>query len=600
MKEKEEDENEEDMNENENGENIISTNTKKKKLNLINEIEEEPQKSKENLLSEVEEQKIFECELIYKNKINKINLIINQKKYNIEIRLFLASNNQENSEKSSKKEENEDFISLKTINQIDFISFMSQEDISEIKINEIKNTILNINNKNENENENKTENKNLLNDKEICSITSFPSFSKSECNFCKCLFCCECSCRKNYKIKEFTTDYFLIKTEYIIQIKKCIFNISLPKLHELQAKNRKRKILAFVNPIGGKGNALILWEKAKTILNQGYLDIDTIITKQFREVYNYMLTLDPMKYDGFITCSGDGIPHEIINAIFHRNEEDKNKFLEHCAICPLPAGSGNALSKAISSYCGDDNRIETHCYYICKGIKKKIDVQEMQLKGLEKKIYSVIAFMYGFLADCDLESEFFRCLGMSRTTIWGTVRYFFLRDYIGTLYYLPEDASEEVLKKMPNLDENINDVSKYGLIKLTDQFNIFITNNIKYISEDITPHPLSELDDGYSDLFMLPQSKGGGRCSLLRYLISDMDPGNLFTDENKTNLKSGYEYHKTKWWRLIPKKATNDPDDVNQEQNWTNNYSIDGERYPIRPIQCCTLNKIFNIYSGKE
>jgi diacylglycerol kinase family enzyme len=37
-------------------------------------------------------------------------------------------------------------------------------------------------------------------------------------------------------------------------------------LHELQSKDRKRKILAFINPIGGKGNALNIWEKAKKIM----------------------------------------------------------------------------------------------------------------------------------------------------------------------------------------------------------------------------------------------------------------------------------------------------------------------------------------------
>ena len=307
-----------------------------------------------------------------------------------------------------------------------------------------------------------------------------------------------------------------------------------------------------------------------------------------------------MKYDGFITCSGDGIIHEIINAIFHRSEEDKNKFLERCAICPLPAGSGNALSKAISSYCGDDNRIETHCYYICKGIKKKIDVQEMQLKGLEKRIYSVVAFMYGFLADCDLESEIIRCIGFFRTSIWGLIRYICLRDYLGTLYYLPENSSADQLKNLPNIDQNIDDETKYGLIKESDQYNIFITNNIKFASENLTPHPLSQLDDGYSDLFMIPKSKGGGRWPLLRYLLNDMDHGDIFTDENKKNVKNGYEYYKSKWWRFIPKKDRDDPDDVNKEENWIKEYSIDGERYPIGPIQCCTLNKIFSIYSGKE
>lgn len=582
MKEKEEDDIE-NKNNNNIEDNIINTNSKK--LNLINEIQNDGQDSNEIILSE--QPKIFECELINKDKISKINFIINEKKLNIEIKLCIQSNTSENQEDASGSE---DFILLKTINQIDFISFMSQEEINDIKANEIKNLIKSANKDNES----------LLNEKEICSMTYFPLISKSQCNCCKCLFCCECKLKKNYKIREFMTDYFLIKTDYIIQIKESLFNISLPKLHELQAKNRKRKILAFVNPIGGKGNALTLWEKAKAILNNSYLDIETIITQHFKEAYNYVLTLDPMKYDGFITCSGDGIIHEIINAIFHRSEEDKNKFLERCAICPLPAGSGNALSKAISSYCGDDNRIETHCYYICKGIKKKIDVQEMQLKGLEKRIYSVVAFMYGFLADCDLESEIIRCIGFFRTSIWGLIRYICLRDYLGTLYYLPENSSADQLKNLPNIDQNIDDETKYGLIKESDQYNIFITNNIKFASENLTPHPLSQLDDGYSDLFMIPKSKGGGRWPLLRYLLNDMDHGDIFTDENKKNVKNGYEYYKSKWWRFIPKKDRDDPDDVNKEENWIKEYSIDGERYPIGPIQCCTLNKIFSIYSGKE
>ena len=114
--------------------------------------------------------------------------------------------------------------------------------------------------------------------------------------------------------------------------------------------------------------------KTQKIFGEPNLEVDTIITRKFKVAYNYILTLDPEKYDGFVACSRDGIIHEIINTIFHRNEEDRNKFLNHCTICPIPTGSGNAFTKAISSYCGDDNRIENHCYYLCKGITKKIDV----------------------------------------------------------------------------------------------------------------------------------------------------------------------------------------------------------------------------------
>jgi len=123
----------------------------------------------------------------------------------------------------------------------------------------------------------------------------------------------------------------------------------------------------------------------------------------------------------------------------------------------------------------------------------------MQLKEEEKKVFSDIAFMYEFIAYCDLNIEFLRCLGMFRTTLWGVTRYICLRDNLGTLYYLKQDASKDIINKMPDINENIEDGTKYGLVKESDHWNIFITNNIKYASEDLTPHPLTELNDGYSD-----------------------------------------------------------------------------------------------------
>ena len=537
--------------------------------------------------------KIFECEIINQGRLDKINLIINGRTKAIEIKLSINDKNIK--EKKQDINEDENYILLKTINQIDFVSFLSQEDIEEEKVNDLKNQILIFQNGKNNEQDK------LLSQKEICSLTYFPLISKSECNFCKCLFCCDCKCRNNYGLREFTTEYFLIQNEYISQIKKFIYQISLPKLNELQAKNRKRKILAFINPVGGKGNALSLWDRAEKIFALTDIEIDKIITSQFKQVYNHVLTLDPDIYDGFITCSGDGVIHEIINAIFHRNEEDRNKFLDKCAICTLPAGSGNALSRAISNYSGDnDNRIETHCYYLCKGKKKKIDVQEMQIKGVEKKVYSVVALMFGFLAECDLDSECLRCIGMFRTTLMGAVRFFCLRDYFGTLYYLPQDASEDLINKMPDINTNIEDESKYGLIKENDRWNMFVVNNINCVSEDLPTHPLSKIDDGFHDIFSIPESKGGTRWPLLRFLIQDMDTGEYFTDEEKTNLKDGYRYYKTKWWRLIPKRLREDPDDVNIDYNWNKCYSIDGERYDLNPIQCRTIKQVFSIYSGKE
>ena len=580
MKEKEEEKENDQI---ENGEVNIITTSKSNNLLLDNNI----------IISDPKDiYKTFECELISGSKLNRVNLIIDMQKKSIEIKL--STNNKKNKEIDKKINDEDNYIEWKKIDQIDFVGFLSQGDIKEEKVNEIKNNItINQNDKDKGEDK-------LLSEKEICSLTYFPLISKSDCNFCKCLFCCDCKCKNKYRIREYFTNYFLIQTDYILQIKKCIYEISLPKLNELQAKNRKRKFLAFVNPIGGKGNALTLWAKAKSIFEQTDIEITEIITSEHKQAYNHVLKVDPMEYDGFIACSGDGIIHEIINAIFHHSEEDKNKFLERCAICTLPAGSGNALSKAISYYSGDDNRIETHCYYLIKGKKKKVDIQELELKGVEKKIYSVVAFMYGFLADCDLDSECLRCIGMFRTTLMGAVRFFCPRDYFGCLYYLPEDATENDIKDMPNININIEDENKYGLIKENDRWNMFVANNIRYVSEDITLHPLAKVDDGMHDLITIPEAKGGTKWPLFRFLVSDMDTGDYFTNINNRTLKAGYDYFKTRWWRFIPKRERNDPDDVNREYNWNTYYSIDGERYGLNPIQCRTIKQLFSIYSGKE
>ena len=129
---------------------------------------------------------------------------------------------------------------------------------------------------------------------------------------------------------------------------------------------------------------------------------------------------------------------------------------------------------------------------------------------------------------------------------------------------------------------------------------MFVTNNISYVSEDIRMHPLSKLNDGFSDIISIPESEGGTRWPVLRFLIKDMDSGDFFTDLENRTLKNGYKYIKTKWWRFIPKRNLEDPDDVNHDYNWNKDFSIDGERYPVNPIQCRTINQVFNIYSGKE
>lgn len=463
---------------------------------------------------------------------------------------------------------------LYAIKYKDFVSFIDETEMKP----EIKNKIqqqFNLNNQN----------------KTLCLLTYIPLISKTKCTP---LFCCSCSCKQHYNEREVKTLHLLIENTNIDKVKQHI-SLFCSKIHlnELQSKNRKRKLLFFVNPVSGPGLSVKIWNRAKAILDQTDIAYDVIFTERVRHAYDVVLNVGLNDYDGIVNCSGDGILHEIVNGIFHR--EDKDIFANRVVVAALPAGSGNAFSKAITAYCGEDNSIESHVYIILKGKYKKVDLQEMELRDVEKKVYSFLSLTYGMIADIDLESEVIRCCGMVRTTIWGVLRWICLRDYYGALYTLPQNSNMD-LNMIPSIKENIDE----GLfVKENDNWRLFIAGNTQYIGETIKPLPKARIDDGYNDIVSLKASTSG-RCLLFKEMVMYMDDGDSLLDKDGNIAVQGVNYCKTKFWRLIPKLSLHDPDDVNNKLTFQGFFSIDGERYPICPVQCKTLEKVLNVYCTKD
>ncbi|MGL4947766.1 MAG: diacylglycerol kinase family protein, partial [Mycoplasma sp.] len=253
------------------------------------------------------------------------------------------------------------------INQKDFISFVDESDIPKKDVDKIYTNW-------------KLGQDELLK-KALVRIMYIPKNEKSKSNCCKCFFGCECrSCTMKYWERDIVMLYFLINKHDVSSITKFIALNTYAKLNELEAVNRKRRLLIFVNPVSGKGISLKLWEKAKAIWDWAYLDMTLIFTERYKHAYDTVLNADMNNYDGVVNCSGDGIWHEIVNAIFHR--EDKDAILNRIGIGILPAGSGNGFTRALTDYSGEDNRIETNAYFIAKGLIKKVDVQEWELRDV--------------------------------------------------------------------------------------------------------------------------------------------------------------------------------------------------------------------------
>ena len=71
-----------------------------------------------------------------------------------------------------------------------------------------------------------------------------------------------------------------------------------------------------------------------------------------------------------------------------------------------------------------------------------------------------------------------------------------------------------------------------------------------------------------------------GRVNITKLLLNQ-DTGNYFDSSGEIRQNSGVEYKKTKCFRLHPRR-NRDPEYPNE--NFDGYYSIDGERYPIEPI----------------
>lgn len=432
------------------------------------------------------------------------------------------------------------------------------------------------------------------------------SLNKKENNCCYNCFCCCCNSKnKNTKERKFLTFNFLINKNLKYQLyEKFSYYLPTSFLKEIISKNRKMKLLIFVNPVSGTGKAINTYNKALPYLNKGNITIKVVYTEYKNHAYDYVQNLTINEYDGIIVCSGDGIMHEIINSIFNRN--DKDIFINNIILGVIPGGSANALCKVISDYNDDNNDLENFIYYILKGNSKYIDIQEYELlteKNVSKKIYSFLSLTWGIIADIDLESECLRCLGGDmRFTIMGAIRWFWLREIYGSLMILKEDSNVNV-NDIPSIKENLsNDFILNNMDVFNDKFNFFLANNTKFISESNYTSPLSELDDGKNDILFL-KSEDSGKYLLFKELVYYLDDGDmLFSDKNKREFKNGIHYKKCKFFRLIPKINLTQNNDVNVSvlNNFTFSYSIDGERYPICPIQCKTLNKVIRIFSAKE
>lgn len=188
-----------------------------------------------------------------------------------------------------------------------------------------------------------------------------------------------------------------------------------------QAKRQKRaKVL--VNPHAGPGGAINKWHHdVEPLFKAARMTIDMQKTVRSGEAIAIARDLDIAQFDTIVACSGDGLPHEIINGLGVR--ADSRHALEKIAVCQIPCGSGNALScSTFGTYQAGEAALA-----LIKGVDTVIDLTSITT-GEDRKL-SFLSQVVGIIAEADLGTEHMRWMGNHRFTVGVAQRIFKKKAY---------------------------------------------------------------------------------------------------------------------------------------------------------------------------
>ncbi|QRW26965.1 diacylglycerol kinase catalytic domain-containing protein [Rhizoctonia solani] len=195
----------------------------------------------------------------------------------------------------------------------------------------------------------------------------------------------------------------------------------------------RRRFKVFVNPAGGRGKGVQLFEKkVKPILLAAHGEVDAVVTTHSKHAVELARECD-LDFDALLTVSGDGLVFEVLNGFRERPRRAKAFALP---VCPIPAGSGNALSISLLGP-KDGFDVALAALNAIKGQRMPYDLCSFTQDG--KTSISFLSQAIGLMADLDLGTENMRWMGDTRF-IAG-----FLRGgevlilYSGTMSYVGRD-----------------------------------------------------------------------------------------------------------------------------------------------------------------
>ncbi|CAR27025.1 hypothetical protein ZYGR_0I02960 [Zygosaccharomyces rouxii] len=376
-------------------------------------------------------------------------------------------------------------------------------------------------------------------------------------------------------------------------------------------KNAKinRSVLVIINPHGGQGKAKKLFmTKCRPILLASRCPIEIAYTKYGRHAVDIAREVDLNKYDTIACASGDGIPYEVINGLYQR--KDRAAAFNKLSITQLPCGSGNAMSVT----CHWTSNPSYAALSLVKSVESRIDLMCCSQPSYCKE-FSRLSFLsqcYGIIAESDINTEFIRWLGPTRfelgvafniiqrkkypCDVW--VKYVAKSKDDVKVHYLEQkkktrteleayfddnsqleettntrvsdyETTEEDFKLKFPLEDGVPDDWEKLDSSLTDNLGIFYTGKMPYMAADAKFFPAALPNDGAMDLMVTDA----------RTPVTRIAPILLALDKGTHVLQPEVIHTKILAYKIIPRVQSS-------------LFSVDGERFPLEPLQVEVLPKI--------
>nr|XP_008249134.2 sphingosine kinase 1 isoform X2 [Oryctolagus cuniculus] len=297
-----------------------------------------------------------------------------------------------------------------------------------------------------------------------------------------------------------------------------------------QGLPRPCRVLVLLNPRGGKGKALQLFRShVQPLLEEAEVSFRLTLTERRNHARELVRAEELGRWDALVVMSGDGLMHEVVNGLMERPDWET---AIRKPLCSLPAGSGNALAASLNHYAGNEQVTNEDLLTNCTRLLCRRLLSPMNLLSLHTasglRLFSVLSLAWGFVADVDLESEKYRCLGEMRFTVGTFMRLAALRTYQGRLAYLPvgrapsEGAPSPMRVQQGPRDGHLvpleEPVPSHWTVVPSQDFVLVLALLHSHLGSEMFAAPMGRCAAGVMHLFYV--RAGVSRASLLRLFLA--------------------------------------------------------------------------------